>query len=173
MDSKVETEDGPAGIDGHQETEESPSGRLDALLSGVRFGRFASVGIVGAAVDVTVLLLLSEWLGVLPEIANVISIESAILVMFAINERWTFAEVGNNGLRPLLSRMLRSHGVRLVGSLTQFAIFVVVLRYFTMDLTWGGIDLWLLVAKGTGMALAVVVNYTAETLLTWQVHLEE
>ncbi len=173
MDGKVETDEATSGLESTQERDDAPSGRLDALLSGVRFGQFASVGIVGAIVDVSVLLLLSEWVGILPEVANVISIESAILVMFAINERWTFAEMGENGLVPLFYRMLRSHGVRLVGSLTQFAIFVVVFRYFTMDLAVNGIDLWLLVAKGTGMALAVVVNYTAETLLTWQVHLEE
>ena len=150
-----------------------PTGRLDALLSGVRFGQFASVGIVGAVVDVTVLLVLSEGFGVLPEIATVAGIESAILVMFAVNERWTFADEGETGLGPLGYRLVRSHGVRLVGSLTQFLLFVLIYRYLTMPLSLWGIDLWLLVAKGTGMAVAVVLNYTFESLVTWQVHLEE
>ena len=149
-----------------------PSGRLDALLSGVRFGQFASVGIVGAAVDVTVLMVLSEVFGVLPEIATAAGIETAILVMFAINERWTFASVGETGLWPTARRLVRSHLVRAAGSTTQFLLFFVIYRYFFTAISVAGIDLWLLVAKGTGMALGVVLNYTFETLLTWQVHLE-
>lgn len=149
-----------------------PTGRLDALLSGVRFGQFASVGIVGAVVDVSVLLVLSEALGVLPEIATVAGIESAILVMFAINERWTFARHGQAGLGHLLRRLGRSHAVRAVGSTTQFLVFVAVYRYFFTAISVGGVDLWLLVAKGLGMAAGVLLNYTFESLLTWKVHHE-
>jgi len=147
-----------------------PSGRLDALRSGVRFGQFVSVGVVGATVDVTVLLVLTQVLGVLPEVATLLGIESAILVMFAINERWTFASEGDAGRRPLARRLARSHGVRAVGSLTQFAIFVVVYRLLFVSVSALGIDLWLLVAKGLGIGVGMVVNYTFESLFTWQVH---
>ncbi|MFC7195664.1 hypothetical protein ACFQL4_15245 [Halosimplex aquaticum] len=34
------------------------------------------------------------------------------------------------------------------------------------------LDLWLLVAKGTGVAVGMVVNYVFESLFTWQVHEE-
>ncbi len=144
--------------------------RLRALASGVRFGRFISVGILGALLDVTVLVVLTEGFGVLPELATLAGIESAILLMFAVNERWTFASEGTPGRRPLLARLARSHGVRAVGSLTQFVLFVVLYRYVAVGLTVWGIDAWLVVAKVGAIGIAVLVNYTFESLFTWRVH---
>jgi putative flippase GtrA len=144
--------------------------RLDALRSRVRFGQFVSVGVVGAACDTTVLLVLTEVFGVLPEIATLIGIETAILVMFTINEHWTFAGEGLDSRRSLLGRVARSHGVRAAGSLTQFLVFVAVFRGVAVTLTLGGIDMWLLVAKGSGIGVGMVVNYVFESLFTWQVH---
>jgi putative flippase GtrA len=150
-------------------TSDSP-GRLASLRSSVRFGKFVSVGAIGAVVDTTLLVVLTEAFGVLPELATIVGIESAILVMFAINERWTFAEEGRAGRRSLLGRLVRSHGVRAAGSLTQFLVFVAVFRGVDLALSAGGIDLWLVVAKGTGIAIGMVVNYVFESLFTWQVH---
>jgi putative flippase GtrA len=147
--------------------------RLDALRSRVRFGRFVSVGVVGAACDTTVLLVLTEAFGVLPEVATLIGIETAILVMFAINEHWTFAGEGRDSRRSLLGRAVRSHGVRAAGSLTQFLVFVAVFRGIAVTLTLGGVDMWLLVAKGSGIGVGMVVNYVFESLFTWQVHAGE
>jgi len=153
------------GSDG-VESDDSP---LSALASRVRFGQFVSVGVVGAACDTAVLVALTQ-LGVLPEVATVVGIETAILVMFAINERWTFADHGAAGGRSLLARLLRSHGVRAAGSLTQFLVFVAVFRGVAVSLPVYGFDLWLLVAKGGGIAVGMLVNYAFESLFTWQVH---
>ena len=163
--------------------------RLEALASRVRFGKFVSVGAVGAVVDTAVLLTLAEGLGVLPELATLIGIETAILVMFAVNERWTFADEGAPGRRSLLGRLKRSHLVRVAGSLTQFGVFVLVYRGLFVALTLGdlpvwtgvvaavglssstvaGLDVWLLVAKATGIGVGMVVNYVFESLFTWRV----
>ena len=160
-------------------------GRLEALSSGVRFGQFVSVGAVGAVVDTLVLLALAEGFGVLPELATLAGIETAILVMFAVNDRWTFAGEGTPGRAPLLGRLKRSHLVRAAGSLTQFTVFVVVYRGLFVAVTLGdvgpawavlgavglpaGLDLWLLVAKATGIGVGMVVNYVFESLFTWRV----
>ena len=164
-------------------------GRIDELVSGVRFGKFVSVGVVGAVFDTAVLVTLTEGLGVVPEVATLVGIETAILVMFAINERWTFAEEGEEDRRSLLGRLKRSHVVRVVGSLTQFVVFVFVYRVLFVPLALGdlgalsavggvlgvslaglaGFDLWLLVAKGTGIGIGMLVNYVAESLFTWRV----
>jgi putative flippase GtrA len=162
-------------------------GRLEALSSGVRMGQFVTVGAVGAVIDTLVLVTLVEGFDVLPEIATVVGIETAILVMFAVNERWTFAGEGTPGRRPLLGRLKRSHLVRAAGSLTQFTVFVLVYRVLFVSVTLGdialwspaalglgagtasGLDLWLLVAKGTGIGVGMVVNYVFESLFTWRV----
>lgn len=164
-------------------------GRLDALASGVRFGQFVSVGAVGAVVDTLVLVTLVEGFGVVPELATIVGIETAILVMFTVNERWTFAGEGDPGRQSLLGRLKRSHFVRVAGSLTQFGVFVLVYRGLFIAVTPGdlpvwdavvgafglppgilaGLDLWLLVAKGTGIGVGMVVNYVFESLFTWRV----
>ena len=160
------------------------------LLSGIRFGKFVSVGAIGAVCDTAVLVALTAGLGVLPELATLVGIETAILVMFAINERWTFADEGSRGRTPLLGRLKRSHLVRAGGSLAQFLVFVVVYRLLFVPVTLGdvavvraalglvggggvaGLDLWLLVAKGTGIGVGMVVNYAAESLFTWRVGID-
>ncbi|WP_181686150.1 GtrA family protein [Halorhabdus salina] len=145
---------------------------VKSLLSGVRFGKFVSVGVIGAICDTTVLMVLSEGLGLMPEIATLLGIETAILVMFVINDNWTFARAGADGNRSLVRRLARSHAVRAGGSLTQFTIFVIIYRQFFMEFSLVGIDLWILVAKGSGIAVGMVVNYVFESLFTWRVHRE-
>jgi putative flippase GtrA len=145
------------------------TGKLDALRSRARFGQFVSVGVVGAICDTTVLVVLTEAFGVLPEIATVVGIETAILVMFAINENWTFADQGRAGRRSLLERLFKSHTVRAAGSLTQFVVFVAIFRGVPVSLAVAGIDAWLVVAKGGGIGVGMLVNYVAESLFTWRV----
>jgi Predicted membrane protein len=145
-------------------------GRVDALRSRIRFGKFVSVGALGAVCDTTVLVVLTEVFGVVPEAATLVGIETAILVMFGANERWTFANEGHGGGRSLLGRLGRSHGVRAAGSLTQFLVFVAVFRGVTVSLTLLGVDAWLVAAKGAGIGVGMIVNYVFESLFTWQVH---
>ncbi len=148
----------------------SKGSRLTALVSRVRFGKFVSVGVVGAVCDTAVLVVLVELAGLLEEFAVLLGIETAVLVMFALNERWTFAGAGQTGRGSLLRRLARSHAVRTAGITTQFVVFVVVFRVLFVDLTVAGIDAWLLVAKGAGIGIGMLVNYVFESLFTWRVH---
>jgi len=147
--------------------------RLAALVSTVRFGQFVSVGAIGAVFDVTTLVVLTELFGVAAAVANVASIETAILVMFVVNERWTFAEHGANGLRSVGRRLVRSHVVRAGGSTLQYVLFVAVFYNVAVDLSVAGVDLWLVVVKGGAIGVAMVVNYVFESLFTWRVHAGE
>ncbi|UHH25005.1 GtrA family protein [Halobacterium noricense] len=147
--------------------------RLAALVSTVRFGQFVSVGAVGAVFDVTTLVVLTELFGVPAAVANVVSIETAILVMFAVNERWTFAEHGATDLRSIGRRLVRSHVVRAGGSTLQYVLFVAVFYNVAVDLSVAGVDLWLVVVKGGAIGVAMLVNYVFESLFTWRVHADE
>jgi putative flippase GtrA len=150
-------------------SDRSLDSRLASLLSGVRFGKFVSVGVVGAAVDTTALFLLVQFGGFPAVWVNLVTIELAILVMFAINERWTFADHGRTG--RLHRRLLRSHAVRATGTTVQLVVFTTLYEFVALSLI-AGLDLWLLVAKGTGIGLGMVVNYVFESLFTWRVHTE-
>ncbi|MFC7142347.1 GtrA family protein [Halosimplex aquaticum] len=165
--------------------------RLASLVSGIRFGKFVSVGVVGSVCDTAVLVFLSDIVEAPPVLAWAAGVETAILVMFLINENWTFADHSEGGRESFLSRLKRSHAVRAAGVTTQFVIWWSIYNPLYVDLSFGdvavlssaagvvglasalsGLDLWLLVAKGTGVAVGMVVNYVFESLFTWQVHEE-
>jgi len=140
-----------------------------ALASRVRLGKFVSVGAVGAVCDTTVLLVLVQVFGVLEEAATLAGIETSIVVMFLLNEHWTYADSGAGGYRASLGRLGRSHLVRSGGALTQFVVFVVVYRLLFVPVEVAGLDAWLLAAKVTGIGSGMVLNYVFETLFTWRV----
>ncbi|WP_136689687.1 GtrA family protein [Halorhabdus amylolytica] len=147
-------------------------GRLESLLSGVRFGKFVSVGVIGAISDNAVLAVLGLVFAVPEMWAKAAGIETAILVMFAVNERWTFATEGSSGTRAVLRRLGRSHLVRSGGVTVQLIVYWLLTQQLTVTLYVFGTDLWFLAASPIAIAIAMVVNYVFESLFTWRVHLE-
>ncbi len=145
-------------------------GVLGELASAVRFGKFASVGVVGALFDNAVLTVLALGFGVHEMWAKAAGIETAILVMFLVNERWTFADAGRPGRRPAARRLARSHLVRSGGVAVQLVVYWVLTQRVPVTLEVFGTDLWFLAASPVAIAVAMVVNYTAESLFTWRVH---
>ena len=141
---------------------------VEALASGVRFGKFVSVGAVGAVFDVTTTTALIVGVGVLGEYAKLVGAEVAIIVMFVINERWTFSELGAPGAVPMLTRFLRSNLVRSGGLAVQFLI-VRGFRQLGLSVVVFGIDLWQLIPIPIAIGASVLLNYVAESLLTWRV----
>ncbi|WP_224447185.1 GtrA family protein [Haloprofundus salilacus] len=155
--------------------------RLAAAISLARFGQFVSVGAVGAVCDFAVLLLLSQSgiaatlaaaLGVpgaAAELAKLGGIETAIVVMFLLNEHWTFDGEGVAGTRASVRRLGRSHLVRAGGVGVQLLVFSVVYNVLFVDLTFESVDLWLVVASGVGIVAGMGVNFVTESLFTWRV----
>ncbi|WP_049895341.1 GtrA family protein [Halopiger xanaduensis] len=135
--------------------------RLRALLSTARFSLFAGVGLVGATVDLLVLFLLVELTPFGPTPAKVVSWELSIVVIFVINEWWTFANYGRMGPRAIGKRFLRSNAVRFAGFLVTLGVLVGLVRWF---------GVWYLAANAIGLAVGFFVNYTCESLYTWRVH---
>ncbi|MFC4407113.1 GtrA family protein [Haloarchaeobius iranensis] len=145
--------------------------RLSALVSGTRFGQFASVGAVGALFDVTTATALREF-GIFPELAVFVGIEVSVLVMFLLNDNWTFSRQGHGGLVPTLRRLARSNLVRVGGITVQLLTFRLLYRVFFVEVAVVGLDGWFVVAKVTGIGVGMLVNYVAESLFTWRVHAE-
>lgn len=145
------------------------STRVATILSGVRFGKFVSVGTLGALCDNAVLAL-GLALGVTPELAKLAGAEVAILVMFGFNERWTFENEGEHGPKPLARRLLTSNVVRLGGVLVATLVFSFLYRYADVQIIIAGRDLWFLVANGCGILAGLFVNYALESTLTWRVY---
>ena len=138
------------------------------LLDRRRILSFAGVGSLGTVVDLTVTGTLVYAIGTLPEIAKVLGAEVAIVVMFMINDRWTFRRFGRTHPRDRLLRLVRSNGVRLAGIALQFLI-VGWVRRTGFAVPMAGVDLGPMVAAVLAIALAASANYLGESLLTWRI----
>ena len=143
---------------------------VDALASGVRLGKFVSVGVVGAVFDTPVLTGLRLGLGAPKLLAKAAGIETAIVVMFLVNEHWTFKGEGADGSGPFLKRLLRSHVVRAGGSTVQFLIYAGLVTWVDPGVYLFDVDVWFLLASFLAIGMAMSVNYVFESLFTWRVH---
>lgn len=141
--------------------------RLAPLVSGVQFGQFLSVGAVGAIADTAVLTASMLLIGLSELWGKAIGIEVAILLMFLLNERWTFTDYGAGGWRPFLGRLGKSHLVRSGGVAVQLAVFWVLTGPYSLQLRLGGTDLWFLAASLVSIGVATLINYVFEGLFTW------
>lgn len=135
------------------------SGRAQRLLSGARIAKFLGVGAVGAAVDTAVLTALVELASFAPLVAKLASVEASIVVMFALNEHWTFARFGDTAAGETLRRFFRSNAVRAAGAVVGIGVFAAL----------HATGVWYLLAHAVGLGLGFGVNYVCESLFTWEV----
>jgi putative flippase GtrA len=136
--------------------------RAAALRSGVRLGQFLSIGVLGALFDNGLLVVLYGFGGVSLTVAKLASAEAAILLMFACNERLTFAEWGTGGVYDLGRRVLTSNLVRLGGVAVATGVLLVLTE----------LGVWYVLANVVGIGVGALLNYVLESLLTWRVHRE-
>lgn len=149
--------------DGNRSLVASAVAHFEHLASAVRFGQFLSVGVVGMLFDTAVIFLLTDLWNVGPFPAKLASAETAIIVMFVLNERWTFSRWGQASSAALLRRFLKSNLVRSGGVAVATAVLLVLN-------TWFGV--WVVLANVIGIGVGFVVNYVFESLFTWKVHRE-
>lgn len=133
---------------------------LKSVTSGVRFGQFLSVGATGAVVDNVALAGFVELGGIDPLTAKVLAAEISIILMFAINESWTFSDFGRNDPTAVLRRFLRSNVVRVGGVAVALGVLAAL---------HDGFGVWYLAANIVGIGVGFVVNYFAESVFTWRV----
>ncbi|HWQ20326.1 MAG TPA: GtrA family protein [Methanotrichaceae archaeon] len=93
-----------------------------------RFFKFCSVGISGVAVNISLLWLFTDIVGVNYIISSVLAIEASILSNSILNDRWTFSDSGSSS--STLVRILKMNAVYLVGSAINLAILVLMTETF-------------------------------------------
>lgn len=135
--------------------------RLLGLVAPQRFRRFLLTGGLGMVVDMAVLALVVEAGLLRPVFGKVLSAESAFLVMFVVNENWTFSGHGSGEWRDVCRRFVSSHGVRLLGVAIALAVLYVLHSLY---------GVWYLLANAAGIGVGFLANYTFESLVTWRVH---
>ena len=126
-----------------------------------RLWQFLAVGAVGTACDFAVLIGLVELFDASPVMAKIVSAETAIVVMFAINETWTFANWGVDSVQGILRRLLTSNLVRLGGIGVATGVLAILTTQYGVSYIY---------ANGAGIAAGFTVNYMMENLFTWRTH---
>ncbi|WP_336330580.1 GtrA family protein [Haloarcula sp. CGMCC 1.2071] len=143
--------------------------RLDALVHRGRIGRFISVGLIGATIETAIVGILTVFFGIGPIVAKAFGAETSISTMFAVNDRWTFAEKGEIGPVAFIRRWVKSHMVRLVGLLIAFLVLYLLTNVIEFSVSVATLDLWPSIANIIGIGVGMVLNYVAESLFTWDI----
>jgi len=117
------------------------------------------VGLSGVGVNLGLLWLLTERLGLFYLLSAVFSIEVSILSNFVLNEFWTFRDRRNPGCRGLWKRMLKFNLSCAAGA----AINILVLGGLTELL-----GVYYLLSAFFGIGAATLWNYGLSLLWTWK-----
>ncbi|QKY15566.1 GtrA family protein [Halorubrum sp. CBA1229] len=143
--------------------------KINRLIHTTRIGQFVSVGAIGATIETIIVTILTAGLGIGPLFAKAIGAEVSISIMFGINDKWTFATEGSTELRAVLQRWMKSHLVRTGGLAVSFTTLYLLTSFLEMSITIYGADFWPAVANFIGIGVGMVLNYVAESLITWDI----
>jgi len=125
----------------------------------LRFIKFCLVGGSGIGVNIGLLWLLTE-LGGLPYIISAaISIESAIISNFILNDIFTFRDRRSPGAKPRLQRLLKFNLVSLAGMGINMGILLLLTEVA---------GIYYLLSQLCGIAVAALWNYSLSTWWTWR-----
>ncbi|MDL0138598.1 GtrA family protein [Halobacterium salinarum] len=120
------------------------------------------MGIIGLIVDNATLAALVSGFDTSISLGAIISKELSIIIMFFLNEYYTFADRRTPGehIRQIY-RFAKSNAVRAVGGAIGIAVLLFVNNVF---------GIWYLAANIIGIATGFFANYTLESIVTWKVH---
>ena len=118
--------------------------------------KYTLVGASGVAVNLTVIIILKEYLAVPLLLANTAAITVSILTNFILNDKWTFADVkASKGFHYRLSAFI---AVSLFGMVLNTAIFGVLI--------FAGV--YYIAASLIAIAIVFAWNYIANKNVTWK-----
>ncbi len=139
--------------------------RFESLVSGVRFGQFVSVGVVGAISDNTVLAVLGLVFGV-SDVRQTRRrggghcrdvLHQRTLDVRRRRSLW--------GVVPTLRRLLTWSDPAASPSSCHLWLLT---QWLTIELVVAGTDLWFIAASPLAIGVAMLVNYVAESIFTWR-----
>lgn len=136
-----------------------------------RFMRFATVGVIGAAVDFGMFNLLATLLGMRPIIAQIFSFSTAVVSNFIWNRLWTYPDSRS---KPIQSQMIQFLLISVIGLLIRTPFFAFLepnlIRFFsgilpagTVSPTFAGHN----VALALGIIVVMFWNFLANRFWTY------
>ena len=141
-------------------------GRLSQKLPTGRFLRYGLVGLTGVFVDMLVLYLFSDVIGLGLTRSKIIAAEVAIVNNFLWNDAWTFADMAQRqkGLSNRLKRLLKFNIICLTG----LVLDVLLLNLF-FNVFFGQRESFKYLANLIAIGLVAVWNFWLNFKLSWRV----
>ncbi|MBI4186606.1 MAG: glycosyltransferase [Chloroflexi bacterium] len=124
-----------------------------------RFAKFCLVGFSGVLVNMGLLWLLTEVVGLFYLLSAAFSIETSIITNFTLNDRFTFRDRRSAGVKSFAGRLLKFNLVSLAG---------LVLNMSTLWLFTEVFGVYYLVSNLFGIAVAILWNYLVNSWWTWR-----
>ena len=121
------------------------------------FIKYSLVGFSGVVINLGIYAFLTRYYNFSEAIAPLLSIESAIISNFLLNNFWTFGSRSNQS--RVRVRFLKFHLVSGLGALINYLVFL--LLFFVLEVH----DIF---ANLTGIAFAAIVNYLINSNWTWR-----
>lgn len=118
-----------------------------------RIAEFLGVGVVGLLVENGVLYFMIEFFDIGLVWSKVLALEAAIIVVFYMNDRFTFSQFQKKAYA-----LLRTNLVRGGGTLISFAGLLLGVEFLSLHY---------LVANSGGVLFGSVFNYYFERVITW------
>lgn len=124
-----------------------------------RMVKFCIVGGSGIGINIGILFLLTDKLGLLYLISAIFSWEITILSMFTLHELWTFRDLRKPGFFSIFKRALKFNVVRLVSLALNLTILFCLTEF---------LGLYYLISALIAITIVVIWNYMASLNLVWK-----
>ncbi len=123
-----------------------------------RLRRFVLVGTIAAGVQMVLLWLFVDLVGMNYLLGALIAIEATIVLSYVLNNAWTFRKSRNTGTSEYLAGLLKTNVVRGTAIPIQLAILFALVE---------GLDLLYLAANGVAIVVSGVYRYVLDARWTW------
>ncbi len=124
-----------------------------------RFLKFCAVGLSGVLVNMSLLWLLTEFVGLFYLLSAAIGIETSIISNFILNDYITFPDRRPSGVKPFFNRLVKFNLVSLAGLGFNIGVLWLLTEVF---------GIYYLLSNLCGIAVATLWNYLANTWWTWK-----
>lgn len=124
-----------------------------------RIVKFVIVGLTGMGVNMGVLYLLTDKLGLYYIISAAFSWETSIISMFTMHELWTFRDLRGSGSSNVLRRLLKFNTIRLINPVISLAILSCLTELF---------GLHYLISNMIAILTVMIWNYLTSLNIVWR-----
>lgn len=123
------------------------------------FLKFCSVGISGVFINMGILYMLTEFIGLYYMFSSALAIEISFISNFTLNDIWTWKGFGNPSTKSKLIRFLKFHSVYAGGLIINMSILYTLTEF---------VHIYYLISNLVGIGFATLWNYILSAKWIWK-----